>query len=523
MKITISSGDKQSVVSSEERILLSEAIQSGSFPFDMPCNGRGVCGKCRVYASGCLSAPTRQETEHLGAELADGMRLACMTWAEGDCEVRLLQKNAHIVTDSVAARLDYAPMGKNYGFAVDIGTTTVAIYLCDFRNQGKQIAQAAFSNPQSAFGADVISRIQEALDGGAERLSQVIRERLEETFLQLCGQAGISSDLVDSIVITGNTTMLYLLCQVDTEPLSHSPFAITEYFGRIVDDSMLRFGALKNARVFLPRTISAFVGSDITCSILTSGIRQKKGINVMADIGTNGEMAVYRDGKLCCCSTAAGPAFEGAGITMGSAAIDGAISDVTFDHGFTYKTIGGQKKATGICGSGLIDAVAACLHAGLVDETGRIDEDTEENLPFLTEYQGKQAVKIGESGVVLTQEDFRAVQLAKAAICAGIRSLMHEVGVEAGEVDHLFLAGGFGSFIKPESAAAIGLIPGELASRLKSIGNAALGGAYAILCSEAEHRESDDIAKSAVNLELSSSPYFMDQYVEEMMFPVSMD
>ena len=503
---------------SQEKAALSQILQEAGLPgLDMPCGGRGVCGKCRVIASGALSAPTPQELRLLGPDYDRGIRLACMTWAEGDCILRLPERQAHILTSSGEAAGDWKPLGETWGFAVDIGTTTVALELWDLRER-KRLGSAAFSNPQSAFGADVISRIQAALEGQGEALRQRILQELDQVMAKLA--QGLSPEGV--AVITGNTTMLYLLAGTDPEPLSHAPFALTERFGGFLPG--LVFPSLPKMSCFLPQPIAAFVGADITCSILGGGIR-KGGVRLLADIGTNGEMALCRDGSLWCCSTAAGPAFEGAGITMGSAAVEGALSrfERLPEGGFSWSVIGrpDNSPAEGICGSGLIDSVAACLESGLVDETGRIDPDVGEEAGLYTTYGGKPALRLGDSGVLLTQEDFRAVQLAKAAICAGIRSLLHEAGIPPEQVDELVLAGGFGTYLRRESAVRIGLIPPELSDRVRPAGNAALAGALLILQSAAACEEGARIPKEAVTLELSTSPYFMDQYVEEMLFPES--
>lgn len=514
MIITIhTAGGTQAYTTSAPRVKLSQAMREcGLTGLNMPCGGRGVCGKCRVYADGNLSAPTPEELSLLsGEERAQGIRLACMAWATGDCSLRLPEHEARILTGNGSAASDWSPLDAPWGFAVDIGTTTVALELWDLQTR-KRLGTAAFPNPQSAYGADVISRIQSALEGQADAIRQQILLELDRSMASLA--QGLPPQGV--AVITGNTTMLYLLTGTDPEPLSHAPFTLTEHFGGFFP--ALKFPSLPEMRCWIPQPIAAFVGSDITCSILGGAVRSG-GVRLLADIGTNGEMALSRGGELWCCSTAAGPAFEGAGITMGSAAVDGALSrlDLLPEGGFSWSVIGrgDMAPADGICGSGLIDAAAACLSAGLVDETGRIEPESE----WYTLYHEKPALRLGDSGVLLTQEDFRAVQLAKAAICAGIRSLLHEAEIPMENVEELVLAGGFGTYLRRESAARIGLIPAELAERARPAGNTALAGALLLLQSDTARQEGARIPGEAVTLELSTSPYFMDQYVEEMLFP----
>ncbi|MGN0492803.1 MAG: ASKHA domain-containing protein [Acutalibacteraceae bacterium] len=413
---------------------------------------------------------------------------------------------------------DFNPIGKNFGFAVDIGTTTVAVYGYDLKN-GKLKAYDAFLNPQCSYGGDVISRIEAALRGNGKELSLVLLHELEKSFKKICRNNNIDCGLVDAIVITGNTTMMYLLLKEDVTPISKAPFEIDEYLGKYYSASECGIDGFDNATIFIPRTMSAFVGSDITCSVLSAyDLINQNNATLIIDIGTNGEMALFKGEKLVCCSTAAGPAFEGAGITMGSVASDGAINKVYIENGkINYTTINNQKPI-GICGSGLIDAVSVFLQLGIVDEMGCIDEFNEDYSEYITEYEDNPAVKIGDSGILITQKDIRTVQLAKAAICAGIYSLINELNIEIGDIDKLLLAGGFGSFIDVNNAGEIGLIPKELAPKTVAIGNAAGMGAITVLLSKEQQKKSFLLAEKSDTVDLSSSAYFMDKYVECMMY-----
>ncbi len=518
MKLTLLHGGKEVPLEYGQPVRLSQAVRESGFSLAMPCNGNGKCGKCRVQVEGACSPLQEEEQRLLGERAGEGWRLACLAFAEGDCVVRIPEQGeTSIVSDGYLPAFEKNPIGSRYGFAVDIGTTTVVVYCYDLQTCGLA-GKATFPNPQSPYGADVISRIQSSLDGKGQQLREKIVFALEQAFLDLCRQEGIPRDAVDAMVITGNTTMLYLLCGRDVEPLSHAPFQIREFYGRDAGDE-LRFTAFPQARVYLPRCISAFVGADITCSILSSDIVRQPGASLMVDIGTNGEMALYHDGNLYCCSTAAGPAFEGAKISHGCPAVRGAVNKVWAENGaLRYETIGGAP-AIGLCGTGLIDAVAAFVKTGLIDETGRIDDEAENGFAGLvTEYDGQPAVRIGDSGVLVTQPDLRAVQLAKAAICAGIHSLIHEAGLQEEDIGHLYLAGGFGSFIDRQSAGDMGLIPPRFVPVTKVLGNAAGMGATMILQSAEKRAESAALAKRAGYVELSTSPFFMEQYVACMMF-----
>jgi uncharacterized 2Fe-2S/4Fe-4S cluster protein (DUF4445 family) len=247
--------------------------------------------------------------------------------------------------------------------------------------------------------------------------------------------------------------------------------------------------------------ISAYVGADITTAILASDM-EKDSCSLLIDVGTNGEMAIWKDGRFACCSTAAGPAFEGAGISQGTMAIQGAISEVWVENGTVkYKTIG-DATPVGVCGTGLLDAVACMLDLEVIDPSGYLEEDWE----------------IGNSGIFITAEDVRQVQLAKAAICAGIETLADTCGVGCDQIEKVYLAGGFGSYLRPESCGKIGMIPEVLVDKIQVIGNGAGIGASMILQSTECLSHAERIAADAESVELSASEVFMDKYMERMFF-----
>lgn len=516
-QVTVTYRGKSTVLLYQEPVLLASVLQDCGVPFSMPCGGRGVCGKCKVTASGALSEPGEKERETLGKELEKGKRLACLTQALGDAQILVEQAETMVLSEGELPEFSPEPSGSGLGFAVDVGTTTVAVYCYDLK-KALLLGKDSFPNPQGIFGADVISRIEKALAGEAEALRACLREKLEKCFLKLCEEQKAEPSQVDSMVITGNTTMMYLLFGESVEPLSHAPFEAPCRYGVELSQNALGMEAFSGVKVYVPPLIGAFVGSDITSAVLSSGITRRPETSLLIDVGTNGEMGLWDGERLFCCSTAAGPAFEGAGISSGMSAAEGAIGKVWLEAGKICCEIIGGGKALGICGSGLIDGVAALLDAGLIDETGCINEDCGEFSRYVVEADDEPAVLLGESGVMLTQKDVRQVQLAKSAICAGIRSLLQEAGKKAGDLNELLLAGGFGSFINCEKAGRIGLIPQELVEKARAVGNAAGMGAIFELLSLSGRRESQKIVSESKLLELSSSPYFMEQYVECMMF-----
>jgi uncharacterized 2Fe-2S/4Fe-4S cluster protein (DUF4445 family) len=475
-------------------VRLSQILADAGLTQPHPCGGHGKCGKCAVRAEGALSPMSQTERtalENAGFDPAQGWRLSCLCDATGDITLYYnITKSALqglLAGFSKEFSLCAPRQGNGIGMAVDIGTTTVAAYLYDLQS-GRLLDSLCRENPQKVHGADVISRVGYARSGGAAELRSEIEHCLDELAKDMSTRAGVAYP--DTVVAVGNSAMLHLLTGTDPSPLAAAPFILGRYFGE-----------WEGGRYY-PPCISAYVGADMTAAILASDMCKEGKTALLLDVGTNGEMALLHEGKLLCCSTAAGPAFEGAGISCGSLAIPGAICAVTACEGaLRCETIDG-KPAVGLCGTGLIDATAALLELGALEDSGFMEEDA----------------PLGDSGLTLTRADIRQVQLAKAAIRAGIDTLLIEAGVGYEEIDTVYLAGGFGSYLHPESCAAIGMIPRELIGKLRVLGNAAGQGASLMLLSREELETAEEIAKTATTLELSSSMVFMEKYVDSMMF-----
>ena len=522
MKLTIHDQDGSHVLTLTEPQRLSELFSLHQIPLAMPCGGRRRCKKCRVKALGVLSPMDDEERAALTAEeIAAGIRMACMTTVLGDVEVFLPERGGEkILTAGTLPEFPLEPLGQDLGVAIDIGTTTLAAYLYDLK-EGILLATASAVNPQATFGADVISRLQKSHEGQRQELADTIRGGLNQLIGRLCADAGADRNRIDALVITGNTAMEYLLTAQSPESIIFVPFQQDRSFGEVLPPSALDLNLPGCPGVYLTRCISAYVGGDITMASMASELfrrQPEEGPCLLADIGTNGEMVLCHDGAWYCCSTAAGPTFEGAGIHMGMTAREGAISAVTVEDGQIISHVIGGGKAVGICGSGIIDAVAALLRCGVVDETGYLCEDGHDFEDCICEVNDKTAFRLPGTEVVLTQGDVRAVQLAKAAICAGMLTLLHAAGLE-GQTVPLKIAGGFGSFINVRSAEAIGLIPEGFAMRSGAIGNAAGVGASMVLLSRPMLVESEAYSRRVKTVELSTDKYFMEAYPENMMFP----
>ncbi|MCI9335954.1 MAG: DUF4445 domain-containing protein [Lachnospiraceae bacterium] len=486
-------------------LLAGESVKQNSGPgthtLAMPCGGHGRCGKCRVKAEGILGPLSEAERRLLSPEeVAAGVRLACCATVEGDCSAELTGPDAgQIRIAGDMPDIVLKPTFQNYGFVLDIGTTTLAAGLYD--TGGNLLAKGSGLNPQSGWGADVISRIEADLRGDGPQLTRAIRRAVDGLIRELSARAKIAPGEIDGLAVTGNTVMLHLLTGTSTEPLSHAPFAAERLFGETVPAESLGLSLVSpQTAVYLAPCAAAFVGADLITALLAGGLCETAETQLLADIGTNGEMALWHEGELYCCSTAAGPAFEGAGISMGMGGSRGAVDRVTVQDGKLAAHVIGGGAPAGICGSGVVDTVACLLETGRMDETGYLEEET--------------AVICGP--VTFTQNDVRMVQLAKSAIHAGIRTLLHTAGPK--HIQGLLIAGGFGSYLNVENAAKIGLFPEEMLPCIRVIGNAALSGAALLLLNTDYRSVCERYAGCAKIVELSSNPFFADEYMERMLF-----
>ena len=468
---------------------LSNVLNAHGIHMLKPCGGRGVCGKCAVLPSGQISPPSP-------AEQKAGARLACQTVLLGDSEVILPESRPmeQIQLGGRGSLAPIAPMPGRYGAAVDIGTTTVVLSLYDLRT-GLCLGESGMLNPQAAAAADVMGRIGAALAGEGKRLRDQVTNAIGALLSQACAQAEAEENQVESLVVTGNTTMLYLLTGRDPAALSRAPFQADWLFDETV--------TLCGRQAYLPPCMHAFVGADITCAVLASGMCDEKGISLLCDVGTNGELALWKDGELLVTSTAAGPAFEGAGISCGCGSVAGAIDRVWVQDGQAAVHTIGEAAAVGVCGSGLIDAVATGLALGEIDETGAMEKD----FWSLAE------------GVRLLPGDIRAVQLAKAAIAAGLETLLESANITVRQLDAFSIAGGFGSHLNVQSAAAIGLFPEDAVKKARAVGNGALTGAALLLLDQGKMDRARQIARSARHVNLGGNPRFNQHYMEQMLFP----
>lgn len=468
---------------------------------EFPCGGRGRCRGCRVKVlQGELPATPEDLRLFKPEELLAGWRMACRAVATSHLTLELAQWEASILSDDSPFAFTARP---GLGVAVDLGTTTVVAQLLNLQT-GQVLGVRTALNVQARHGADIMSRVQFGLTGqGLNILTTSVREQIGAMIGELLASAAVAEAALTDIVVVGNTVMHHLFCGLDPQPLSAYPFApeqdgLQEF---AAGDLGWRLAGQPTVR-FLP-CLGGFVGSDILAGILATGIHRRPTLEVLLDLGTNGEMVVGNAERLLCASTAAGPAFEGARIAMGMRAATGAISEVTLRDGRLHCQVFGHTEPRGICGSGLVDAVAAGLELGEVGLSGRL---ARKDQPWML-----------LPPVHLTQADVRELQLAKGAIAAGLRILLDQWGATLADVQRVHLAGAFGNYIKRASARRIGLFAFD-PERVEPAGNTALRGAKMALFNPGDHAFAE-LRRRCHHVSLSADPRFQEIYCEEMLFP----
>lgn len=527
-------------IQAQEGRTLLEIASDMDLDIDGSCGGKGTCGKCRVTVD-----------EGNGPQEV----LACRFRVQQDLTVWIDRKNDR--TDrktSVRLPETFAPdtvlqqkcirEGRPLGAAVDIGTTTMVVMLWDIA-EARLLGAEGLNNPQGVYGADVISRITFA-DESLENL-KILQEKavsaINRAVLHLAEEAGRSVGEILRYAVVGNTTMSHLFTGTDPRSLAVLPFEPVFTEGKRFAGSQVGL-VPPDTQVNLLPNIAGHVGSDITagmvaCSFLendkdgksASDIDGKRGPRLYIDIGTNGEIGLINGKRLTVCSAAAGPAFEGSRISCGMRAGTGAIEKARMTSAGMEIAVIGAADPLGVCGSGLIDIVCELLHSGVVDKKGRLlsgDELRQKGMPesicALTGGEGKEKYftiwkgQKGEQDIRITQNDIREVQLAKGAIAAGIEILLRGENLSADDLEEVYIAGAFGSYIDLEKAMGIGLLPEIDAGKFKSIGNAAGTGASMALMSDKAIEAAEDVRKAAQHVELSVQPDFLEIYSRCMRF-----
>lgn len=528
----------------DKATILEYCRSHGIAGIETPCGGKGTCGKCKVT----VTKPYYKDVLACRTRVCDGMEIIVgrkeSTGTKEDSMVILTnggnvseKLNEHVnehVNRNVVLQEDATnepeKVESNAGTlaACDIGTTTVVCYLID-KETGQIISTRSGANPQRSFGADVLSRIEAAgrIEASSEPGLKIMQTQIVSLLngfisemLTECGRTKVGR-----FSVAGNTVMCHLLMGISPAKMGRAPFQPDEYFGRAFNP--LDIGLENCQTMIIFPAVSGFVGGDITAGMMETVNRNE--LTLYLDIGTNGEMALGKGDRYVCCATAAGPAFEGAQIEMGMPASKGAVDKVWLEGRRIKYSVIGNDRPVGLCGSGLIDALALLLKAGIIDENGTILSGQELPILFRSyvfEVEEEETAQSTEPslavhiapGVYITQEDIRKLQLAKGAIAAGIEVLFKEYGCKPCDLDILTFAGGFGNYIDKASAAAIGLFPQELLDRAKEVGNAAGNGAVSAALSQDAWERALDISGDMRYIELASYPHFDEMYVEHMNF-----
>lgn len=457
----------------------------------------------------CQTASLSKETS--GEEMKQICRGQCL---RGQCPFETcVRTNARATAKSAFAGVDelhvYAGAEKTagpVGVAIDAGSTMLEASVVDLQT-GEVVAGARSLNPQVRIGSDIMTRIEYATNvpGGRKELTSLLRSGINALLRSVLRALHFAPSAVARIVISGNTTMLHLLAGLRVREMGTYPYRTQSLFGRCVSSGSLDLDT--DCDVYLPPCMSAFIGADIVCGLLA--VREKDDGNfVFVDLGTNGEMAAVRGADILCVSTAAGPVFEGGGITCGMPALAGAIDDVTWKDGaFCVHTIEGATPE-GVCGTGLIAAIATCLEQGFIDYTGAISAQCD----VCTVQEGVPAIIICDN-VFLAQADVRNFQTAKAAVAAGLHILCERADIA---LDRLWLCGGLGRTLSLDAASRVGLLPEH--AHVERAANTSLEGAVLLTLYPALEDEARDIARAGKVYDLAASPEFMEEYVDNMLF-----
>lgn len=461
---------------------------------EFPCGGKGTCGRCKIrLLEGDLDAdPVQvQKLEKLGLDKT--WRLACFCRVESDITIEISQFEEIILADNTAFEFQSR---KGFGIAVDVGTTTIVTQLLDLHTSFVLDAVTSL-NPQVKYGSDLISRIQSCLDGEQDRMQKLIRHKVGEMIRAM--QKRHRVDIV-KVVLVGNTAMHHIFSGLDVQPLSCYPFESPHQGMQQFSPAQLNWELPDDAVIQFYPSIGSFVGSDILAGIAATKMADQEQYTILIDLGTNGEIVLGNRDRIICASTAAGPAFEGAKISQGMRAVTGAISSVWSENGKPVSHVIGNVPAKGICGSGLIDAMAVLLSQGQIGSFGEINS-------------GKDHIPLARS-VYLTQQDIREFQLAKAALATGVQILLNQMKISMYEVGQVYIAGGFGHFLNLQHVIQTGLIETTVEKMVK-MGNTALIGAKMFLFQDESFVR--EILEKSKHMNLEADPDFQDIFIEKMM------
>lgn len=540
--------------------LLSEALRMGGLHLDTPCGGNGRCGKCVVWvgserklacqfvvdadvtvrvpaiplgaapglATGAVPGLATSAAPGLATSAAPGWPTgaapgASTGLASSSTANAISKRRAGLTPDSLARNapsldesgVPYDPWvaspgsGTAAGLAIDLGTTSIATSLVDLRT-GEELASSVRPNPQAAFGADIMSRLLYATARPRNNgiLQRLALESIADAFSDLLKSTEVRREDVLTSVLVGNTAMHHLALGLSVKDLSVHPYRAATLKPRDADIPGL-------PRLYAPPVVGSFVGSDLVAASIAVGIGQEgAGPRLLIDVGTNSEVLLYHQGNLYACSAPAGPALEGGEISQGMLALPGAVYQVS---GALDLAVVGGGQPRGICGSGILDAIAALLQAGTLDRSGLMREKGPFRDRISHEPDGSLKLALAPE-VFLTQKDVRSVQLAKGALRCAVDALLEKAGMTPDQLDAVYLAGAFGTSLRVESALEVGLLPPVSTAKVSQVGNAAIVGAKAILLSAGVKAEAERLAKAIQHVDLASLEGFQDRFLSSLSF-----
>lgn len=527
VNIRVVTGEKETVIKGRKTDSLLKTLQEHDIFIPAVCGGRGTCGKCSVRFTYGVVEPSEEDRKFFSKEkLEEGYRLACKAYPVQSCTVILDERESSgffVLTDEGTADPAYGasqddsaeqkedvqiqgnPADVSYGIAVDIGTTTIAMQLLELP-EGRQADVFTDINRQRAYGADVISRIEASNAGQKEELRKSICEQLAAGFHKLTDG---KERKVSRMVIGGNSTMIHLLMGYSCETLGVYPFTPVDI--SLTHTTCRELLGLQDQEfdVMICPGVSTYVGGDITAGMYALDFDKREKPCVLVDLGTNGEMAIGCKDRIMVTSTAAGPAFEGGNIVCGTGSIPSAICKVELDgEKVKLETIGNEEPC-GICGTGVIDAVYELKKEEIMDETGLMEDPYFEDGLLLSEKNG---------GIRFYQKDVRELQLAKSAVRAGLETLISKYGITYDDIEHIYIAGGFGYQMDVQKAAHIGLLPAECLDKISAAGNTCLKGTIKALTDENAEERLRHLSGLASEVQLSNDKEFQEFYMEYMYF-----
>ena len=530
-----------------------DALRKNGVDIATDCGGNGTCGQCKIQFVSSPPDPTSADRQHIDPnDIVSGCRLACAHPATGPASIeigdgrlnegtphrnaspgdrhdRLGRRGGAAAKSKTAERDGRTPAGggterpvSGYGIAIDIGTTTLTAALFDLASR-ERLRTAAIRNPQRMYGADVISRIAHIRregEAGLQELHLSVISALNQLIMRLSESVPVSAESIRRVVVVGNPTMLHLFLNVSPVGIDVSPF-VPAFSGAVQRSAeSLTLGVHPQAVIETLPGVSAYIGADIIAGLLDTRFGDCPAKSLFLDVGTNGEIVLCGGDRLFACSTAAGPAFEGASVVQGMLASPGAVETVRVHDGGVTCGVIGDVAAAGICGSGLLSAVSQLLRVGLIDPSGRFRREGSA-LDARFEGKGRDArfrLTDGATPVYLYQQDVREVQLAKAALRAGIDVILSNADISADDLVEVLVAGAFSSGLMGDDLVETGLLPPVAVTRIHGVGNAAVRGAAHVLLDEAKAATAKELVERVEYVELSVNREFSQLYPRRMSF-----